>query len=165
MCIPWGGITIRWLQESADFLWILCQVTWLLVSRVTSEGEEAVLQYRTEKEQSLPLTGPMYITSEARVEKERVREKRTGQEWRDRYKYGMDGFNRTDEESNVRTVRKEKITEQGKPTALPGGLPTTQCRWWLISVFFRGKSLLTESWGLIISTCPFHPTRHESLKM
>lgn len=60
------------------------QVTWLLVSRVTSEGEEAVLQYRTEKEQSLPLTGPMYITSEARVEKERVREKRTGQEWRDR---------------------------------------------------------------------------------
>lgn len=42
------------------------------------------------------------------MEKERVRERRTGQKWRDRYKHQMDGFNWTDEESTVRKVGKEK---------------------------------------------------------
>lgn len=48
------------------------------------------------------------------MEKERVRERRRGQEWRDRYKQEMDGFNRTDEESTVRTVGKEKKYRTGK---------------------------------------------------
>lgn len=34
------------------------------------------------EEESLPLTGPMYIISEARMETERIRERTTGKEWR-----------------------------------------------------------------------------------
>lgn len=65
----------------------------------------------------------MYMTSEARMEKERVRERRRGQEWRDRYKQEMDGFNRTDEESTVRTVRKEKKYRTGKSYSPSTGIP------------------------------------------
>lgn len=126
MCIPWGGITIMWPQESADFLWMDSQVIWLLSLRVMREqwgrGSSAT-ECRTEKEQSLPLTGPMYITSEARMEKERVRERRRGQVWRDRYKQEMDGFNRTDEESTVRTVGKVKKYRTGKSYSPSRGIP------------------------------------------
>lgn len=75
------------------------------------------------------MTGPMYITSEARMEKERVRERRTGQKWRNRHKHQMDGLIWTDEESTVRKGGKEKTKKYrtGKSTAVPGGLPTTQC--------------------------------------
>lgn len=34
------------------------------------------------EEESLPLTGPMYIISEARVERERIRERKTKKKWR-----------------------------------------------------------------------------------
>lgn len=89
----------------------------------------------------------MYITSEARMEKERVRERRREQEWRDRYKQEMDGFNRTDEESTVRTVGKEKRYRTGKSYSPSRGIPnnSTYCRSWLVLVFFRVKSLRTRS--------------------
>lgn len=62
------------------------------------------------------------------MKKERVRERRTGQKWRDGYKHQMVEFNWTDEESTVRKVGKEKTKNYrtGKSTAVPGGLPTTQ---------------------------------------
>lgn len=50
----------------------------------------------------------MYITSEARMEKER----RTGQRRRDRYKGQMDGLNWTGEERTVRKAAKEKTEAQ-----------------------------------------------------
>lgn len=63
------------------------------------------------------------------MEKERVRERRTEQKWRDGYRHQMNGFNWTDEESTVRKVGKEKTKNYrtGKSTAVPGRLPTTQC--------------------------------------
>lgn len=37
---------------------------------------------RTEEEENLPFTGPMYIISEARIKTERLRERKAGKEWR-----------------------------------------------------------------------------------
>lgn len=64
----------------------------------------------------------MYITSEAGMEKERMRERRTGQKGRDRHKGQIDGFTWKDEESTVRKVGKEKTKKHrtGKSTAAPG---------------------------------------------
>lgn len=53
------------------------------------EGEEAVPKSkRTEEEESLPLTGPMYIISEARMKGEGVREGKTGKKWKGRSEMG-----------------------------------------------------------------------------
>lgn len=88
--------TVIRLPESADFLCRSSQVTRLLAPKVTdvmwpqpsscggveeqrrqgwgSSAEEK----RTEEEETLPLTGPMYIISEARMKRERVRKRKTG---------------------------------------------------------------------------------------
>lgn len=91
----------------------------------------------------------MYITSEARMKKERVRERRTGQKWRDGYKHQMVEFNWTDEESTVRKVGKEKTKNYrtGKSTAVPGGLPTTQC----------GDDSFWSFSDWVVRFCHFHP--------
>lgn len=51
---------------------------------------------RTEEEESLPLTGPMYITSEARMKRGRVRAERTGGSRREEAERGTNDIKRTD---------------------------------------------------------------------
>lgn len=54
-------------------------------SREEGGSEEAVLKSKGQrKRESLPLTGPMYIISEARMKRERVRGRKTGKKRRGR---------------------------------------------------------------------------------
>lgn len=56
--------------------------------RVGRKGKaSSAEEYRTEEGESLPLTGPMYIISEARMKTERVRERNTGKRWREEAKW------------------------------------------------------------------------------